>query len=553
MFGKSAKASPKRRLSGRYRGLIVLLCVFATGGAIGVFAAASASRYVIDAGLVLAIAGAMLFGLAAATEAPALASWWAKLVIPGRVVACAGLVLTVVDLVMWRTGKGRLSLEATSVAAGGCVLTAGVAGLVAHYFGNADATQLPEAPALQRAGRTTVWLFVLIVAELGALRLGQRVAAWSLHGVILAVAALACVELLFARRADGAFPVDLRVLDALGQRANILSSLLDTAQKELGIDLRSTWALTVARRFLEPLVLTLCILGWLSTGVTIIDTNEVGLVERFGTVADGPPLAPGLHVHLPWPIDRVHRIDAMQVRALTIGHEEARSGPEDVLWARQHTANEYTLLLGDGHDLITVDAQLQYRIRDARAYLYGTQNPDDALRAIGYRAVMRATVSRTLGEALSENVATLTASIQKTIQVEADRRGLGIDVVGFTIGAMHPPVAVAPDYQGVVSAELAKVTAIVEAETARNQAVPAAQAAALVETSAANADAAATIAKAAGEAWAFRTLEAQYKVAPDEYRFRRRLETLEQTLASRHFTIVDARIMRDGGELWLTQ
>jgi hypothetical protein len=55
-----------------------------------------------------------------------------------------------------------------------------------------------------------------------------------------------------------------------------------------------------------------------------------------------------------------------------------------------------------------------------------------------------------------------------------------------------------------------------------------------------------------GEAWSFLTLQSQYSVAPGEYFFRRRLETLEKGLAGRRFTVVDARFQRDGGELWVT-
>ena len=52
------------------------------------------------------------------------------------------------------------------------------------------------------------------------------------------------------------FPLDLGVLSVLGSRPNILASVLD-AMERLGIDLRSTWALTVVRRSAEPLVIGL--------------------------------------------------------------------------------------------------------------------------------------------------------------------------------------------------------------------------------------------------------------------------------------------------------
>ena len=65
------------------------------------------------------------------------------------------------------------------------------------------------------------------------------------------------------------------------------------------------------------------------------------------------------------------------------------------------------------------------------------------LRAIAYRAVMRSTVNRTLADALSENVVTLTAQMREVVQQDADDLGLGVEILGFTIGGMHPPVMVA--------------------------------------------------------------------------------------------------------------
>jgi hypothetical protein len=72
-------------------------------------------------------------------------------------------------------------------------------------------------------------------------------------------------------------------------------------------------------------------------------------------------------------------------------------------------------------------------------------------------------------------------------------------------------------------------------------------------TSAASGDAVLALSRARGRAWAFRTLEAQYRSEPGEFDFRRRLETLEKGLAGRNFTVIDSRIERDGGRLWLTQ
>ena len=200
------------------------------------------------------------------------------------------------------------------------------------------------------------------------------------------------------------------------------------------------------------------------------------------------------------------------MQTLTVGHEgEEEGGPEDVLWARQHAANEYTLLLGNGRDLITIDAQVQFRITDPRAWRYHTQNPVDALRAIAYRAVMRNTVSTTLAEALSENVVRLTQADARDGAAgcrcaRPRRRGSGFH------GRRHAPTgAVAGDYQAVVSAALRKVTMVADANSYRNGVVPRADATALsAGEHRARAEGADALGRATGEASSFLTLQSQY-------------------------------------------
>ena len=165
---------------------------------------------------------------------------------------------------------------------------------------------------------------------------------------------------------------------------------------------------------------------------------------------------------------------------------------------------------------------------------------------------MRTTVDRTLADALSENLVSTTTRMRRMVQEDADALNLGVEVLGFTVGGMHPPVAVATDYQSVVSAELGKVTAVVNAQVLRNRTVPYAESAAQVGANTALAEGAQALATAAGEAWSFLTLQSQYRADPGEYMFRRRLETLEKGLTGRRFTIIDFRFQRDGGELWLT-
>ncbi len=442
-----------------------------------------------------------------------------------------------------------------------CLLGVIFAATTARYLTSVDGSRFPEAAGLARGARLSAWVLVLALVATGLAWSGSVAAARVVHGAILLAVAGVSYQFLRVRfpggkrqAAVGVLALDLSVLKALASRANIFASLLDSAEQQLGVDLRSTWALTIVRRSFEPLVIALCLLGWLSTSLTIVHIGQAGLVERFGVPLAGEPLQPGIHLHWPLPVDHVFLLPVRKVQAIHIGHGgEAHAGPENVLWAQKHAAHERLLLLGNGRDLLAIDAAVWFRIRDARAWFYDCKNPMEALRAIAYRAVMRSTVSLTLDEALSQNTVILTRSMREMVQREADALGLGVQIVAFTVSGLHPPVEVAPDYQAVAAAKIGMATSIVNAEAFRSETVPAAQADVVKTLDGARATSAGELALANGEAWSFRTLELQYRIAPSEYLFRRRLEGLEKSLAGHRFVIVDSRIQRDGGELWLTQ
>ncbi len=543
--------------------LLVVLAASALS-ALVIFAAGVAVRNpaAVDAAIALGLSTGLLVGVALARAARsgeadgdsdgALAANrldWCKRV-------SAGAVLFALALNLFARPALHLQPLAASGVAALCLAVAWLAGSAASFFAGADPGELPEAAGLACASRVSAWSLVAAAVALAFAWLGWLGGVRALHLGVSLVLAFAALELAATRIAPGPgtprFPVELSVFSALGSRADPLSSALDAAQRQLGIDLRSTWALTVVRRSAAPLVVGLVAVGWLSSALTVVGVDEQGLAERLGVPLGRTPLKPGLHLHWPWPIEEVFRVPVRQVQQLNIGHEgEEEHGPENVLWARQHAASEYTLLLGNGRDLIAIDAAVQFRIRDPFAWRYGSASPLDALRAIAYRAVMKSTVNRTLTETLSENVAVLTAQMRSMVQADADALGLGVEVTAFTIGGMHPPVMVAPDYQAVVSAELGKTTAAVDAQAYRNETLPAAEAEVLGAESAARAQGIDALAQATGHALGFRGLDAAFRAAPDEFRFRRRLETLEGALSGRRFTVIDERIQRDGGELWL--
>jgi membrane protease subunit HflK len=137
------------------------------------------------------------------------------------------------------------------------------------------------------------------------------------------------------------------------------------------------------------------------------------------------------------------------------------------------------------------------------------------------------------------------------LQQAADAQGLGLEILHVGFISLHPPVAIAGAYEDVISAEIERETRTARARVSRETTIPAAQADAARLVREAEAEAARRLADAAGAAAGFRAAFEAARTSPELFRFRRRLEALEDGLADRSLFVVDHRLRTGAGELWI--
>src|SRR5690606_27017462 len=115
----------------------------------------------------------------------------------------------------------------------------------------------------------------------------------------------------------------------------------------------------------STVVLLLVLLGfaWLASGIYQVDAAETGVVTRFGKFEKTAP--PGLHWHLPWPIEQVSKVNIAEI---------ARFPYE-------------TLMLTEDENIVSVDVTVQYRRADPVAYLFNVRNPEDTLADVTESAI----------------------------------------------------------------------------------------------------------------------------------------------------------------------
>lgn len=349
------------------------------------------------------------------------------------------------------------------------------------------------------------------------------------------------------------------IVNVFFRKLNPVSSVLDTLEELFGIDVQGTWIIQYVRSMLEPLLYGLLLIGWLTTSLVMVHPTEQGVRSTLGVV-ESNVLNGGLHFKLPWPLGAVQTVSTQRIHQLSIGHledpeelDEEDEGPESILWANQHASEEFLLLLGDGHDVISADGALEYRIVDAHAYLFNGQNPEEVLESVVYQVLMEETASRTLEEALSENLSILAQAVTIRIAEELEPYELGIEPLIFTFTALHPPVSVAKAYQEVVSAQIDQLTKRYRAEQYQLSSIPKERAVKLRKIEKAKQVSLTQQAAAKGEAVGFEALRQTVRGAQDLYRFRVRQDNLEESIAGRSLIVLDHRLEKQGAALWIQQ
>lgn len=284
--------------------------------------------------------------------------------------------------------------------------------------------------------------------------------------------------------------------------------------------------------------LGLVIVGYLLSGVYVVDPGEAAVVRRFGIVIE-PRIDPGLHYRLPWPIDRVDVVNLSDVRRETVGilmPEEDHEHPEP--------PSKLQVLSGDTN-VIDIEIIVQYQVRDPADFLLSVQYAPYLL----VRDVARQAVTELLSrQPVDAILTTERQSLQEAIRTEMQRRldwySSGLAVAGINLQKAFPPDEVANAFTDVNSAREDKARAINEANGYANSIIPEARG----QTQQILADAQSyesdTLARANGAALAFDAVLAEYqdntRIYGDEItRYRLYLETLEKVLSRVQVYVVD--------------
>lgn len=276
---------------------------------------------------------------------------------------------------------------------------------------------------------------------------------------------------------------------------------------------------------------------WLAFGFYVVREGEQAVVLRFG--AYHTTTGPGLHWRIPAPVDRLRRVDMGLIRSAEIGYRgDAGSG------SRGTVAGESLMLTAD-ENIVDIEFAIQYRVADARAFLFNLVDPLETVVAVTESAVREVIGKNRMEYILTEGRAEVAGAVEELVQKTLDTYGTGLQVTSVNMRDAQPPEQVQAAFFDAIQAREDEQRLISEAEAYRNDVLPRArgESARVMEEAAGYSER--VVAQARGEAARFDQVLSAYREAPDVTRERLYLETIEKVLGANRKVIVD---QKNGGQ-----
>jgi membrane protease subunit HflK len=273
---------------------------------------------------------------------------------------------------------------------------------------------------------------------------------------------------------------------------------------------------------------------WLLSGFYRVNTDEQGIVLRFGKFVQ--TTQPGLNYHLPYPIETVLTPRVTFENKIDIGFRQQEDFRRGTI--TRDVAEESLILTGD-ENIVDVDFSVFWIINSASRYLFNLQNPESTVKAVAESA-MREVIGRAqIQPILTGARAATEQEVLKLMQKVLDGYQAGITVTRVQMQKVDPPSQVIDAFRDVQAARADAERLQNEAQTYANRVVPEARGEASRVLQAAEGYKERTVVEAKGQAARFLSILAEYKLAPDVTRRRMYLETMERVLGGIDTVILD--------------
>ncbi len=246
----------------------------------------------------------------------------------------------------------------------------------------------------------------------------------------------------------------------------------------------------------------------------------------------------------PWPVVTAEVFDVTTNRTETLGVSRGGAGNDG-------------LMLTTDENIVDIDFQVVWNIKDAEQFKFSLRDPDASVRAISESAMREIIAQSELAPILSRDRGLVEEQVKALIQSTLDNRETGINVLRVNVNKVDPPsrtvtvtaangateqVSVVDAFRDVQAAEQERDRLERQADAYANQKTAEARGESAKLLEAAEGYRAREVNGAIGEASRFEAVLTEYTAAPEVTRKRLYLETMEKV-----FGQVDKIILENNG------
>ncbi len=271
----------------------------------------------------------------------------------------------------------------------------------------------------------------------------------------------------------------------------------------------------------------LVVIAVASTGISMIESGDTGVLLRFGKVVRDD-LPAGLVTTLPRVVDKVVSLDTAEVQRLSLAEELERL-PD--------------LVTGD-ENLIRTALAVQFRIASPGEFLFASEDVESVVEQIVRAELVEAVASHAVDDVLTSAKSLIQQQIRIRAQERLARLRLGVSLVTVNLRSVEPPREASAAFRDVLGARSRSAERVSRVGSQEDQALALARAEAHQLVSRAEAEASAREQSARSTAERFRGLVERDRLSSSQTR-------MELLAAARVAALSEARVIviEDGAPL----
>ena len=297
------------------------------------------------------------------------------------------------------------------------------------------------------------------------------------------------------------------------------------------------------RRLIKPsffiwmIILALAVVAGFSS-FYIVDETENAVITRFGKYTT--TVGSGLHIKLPFGIDKNYNVDISTVRAEQFGFKTVKAGRNNEY--KNNIYEESEMLTGD-LNIVDVEWIIQYKVVDPYQWLFCVYEKEQTIRDISRSVINTLVGDRAILAVMSSERSVIQDKAQEMMNEQYKTLGLGINVTTVQLQNVVPPTEVQAAFEDVNKASQDMKRFINEGKEAYNAEIPKAQGEADRQIQVAEGYATERVNMAKGDVARFNAVYEEYKRSPKVTKERIYLETMDEIFGSETKpTLIDSEL-----------